>query len=179
MQSHEVNRLIFLDESGAHLSLDREYARIIGGERIHVPIPYTRGHRYTLMSAIGVESVKAAVYGEWSANGEIFSGFISQCLLPNLRQGDVVIMDNVSFHKVKGIQQMIESVGASLLYLPPYSPDLSPIENMWSKIKTYLRKYAPRTPRDFKKVIKKAFESVTQKDLKAWFKFCGYTVSEI
>ena len=86
-------------------------------------------------------------------------------------------MDNVSFHKVVGVKEAIEETGAILLYLPPYSPDLSPIENMWSKIKSSLRRLSPRTRGQFKRAIRIAFESVSKKDLVSWFKHCGYNIS--
>ena len=163
-----------MDESGAHLGFTREYARIIGGERIKFGVPYPRGHAYSLLSAVGLGNVKASLYGEWSVNGEIFLAFIEKCLVPNLKKGDIVIMDNVSFHKIAGATALIESVGATVKYLPPYSPDFSPIENMWSKLKSVLKKYAPRTPKAFNRAIRKAFESISADDLKGWFKHCGY-----
>lgn len=140
--------------------------------------PYPRGHFYTMISAIGLDKVRACLYGKWSANGEIFSTFIKKSLLPHLNEGDIVIMNNVSFHKVKSIRSLVESVGAELIYLPPYSPDLSPIENMWSKIKSIIKKYAPRTESEFKKTMTKAFKSITSKDLSGWFKHCGYRVNK-
>lgn len=152
----------------------RLYGRIIGGSRIRDGVPYARGHTYSLISAIGIEEVKASLYGEWAVNGDIFLTYIEKCLLPRLQTGDIVIMDNVNFHKHKIVQQLIEKVGARVKFLPAYSPDFSPIENMWSKIKSVLRKYAPRTERAFNKAIKIAFNSITQDDIRGWFKHCGY-----
>jgi len=121
--------------------------------------------------------VEAALYGEWSTNGEIFLEFVKNQLVPRLGNGKIVIMDNVSFHKIIGVKEAIEATGAQLFFLPPYSPDLSPIENMWSKIKAVLRKFAPRSRLQFKKAIRIAFESVSKKDLVGWFKHCGYNAS--
>jgi len=171
------SRLIFLDESGANLSFCRDYARILGGERIKMPKPHARGNYYSLIGAIGLDAVKAALYGKWATNGVTFLTFIRECLVPTLETGDIVLMDNVSFHKSVGVKEAIESVGATLVLLPPYSPDFSPIENMWSKIKSILRKLAPRTEKQFKKAVSVAFSSITKKDLAGWFKHCGYSVT--
>ena len=149
MAGKTSSRLIFLDESGANLSFCREYARICGGGRIKMPKPHARGNYYSLIGAIGLDEVKAAFYGKWSTNGPIFLTFVQDCLVPNLRPGDIVLMDNVSFHKAIEVEKAIQSAGAELKFLPPYSPDFSPIENMWSKIKSTLRKLAPRTERQF------------------------------
>jgi transposase len=168
--------LIFIDESGANLSFSREYARAFGGERIKCACPYPRGNKYTMIGAISTGGVEAAVYGEWSADGEIFLAFVKEQLVPHLSEGKVVIIDNVSFHKVVGVKEAIEETGASLFFLPPYSPDLSPIELMWSKIKSVLKKFAPRTKAQFKKVIRIAFKSVIKQDMISWFKHCGYSM---
>ena len=168
------SRLIFLDESGANLSLCREYARIRGGDRIKMPRPHARGNYYSLISAIGLDEIKAAIYGKWATNGMIFLIFILDNLVPSLSPGDIVIMDNVNFHKSVEVEKAIVSAGATLKFLPPYSPDFSPIENMWSKIKNILRKLAPRTEKQFRKAVTIAFQSVSKSDLKGWFQHCGY-----
>ena len=93
---------------------------------------------------------------------------------PKVIGGKIVLLDNVAFHKTLPIQEAIESVGAKIKFLPPYSPDFSLIENMWSKIRTVLRKFSPRTFNEFKKAIKKAFASVSKTDLLSWFRHCGY-----
>lgn len=172
------SRLIFLDESGANLSFCRDYARIVGGARIKLPKPHARGNYYSLISAIGLDRVKAALYRRWATNGEIFLTFIRHSLVPQLQVDDIVLMDNINFHKAPAVKEAIESVGARLLFLPPYSPDFSPIENMWSKIKSILRKVAPRTERQFKKAVAHAFKSITKNDLLGWFKHCGYQVTK-
>jgi transposase len=168
--------LIFIDESGANLCMIREYARIVGGERIKMPVPAGHGPKLSMISAISVDEVVTSMYGEWSTDGEIFMTFIEKCLVPKLSPGKTVILDNVPFHKNKRVKEAIEATGAKIKFLPPYSPDFSPIENMWSKVKSILRKFAPRTLGDFKRVIKKAFTSISQTDLIGWFKHCGYVV---
>lgn len=166
--------MVFLDESGANLSFCRDYARIVGGHRIKLAKPHPRGNYYSLLGAIGMDEVKAALYGQWATHGEIFVAFVRDHLAPKLKRGDIVLMDNVNFHKSEAVKQYIESTGARLWFLPPYSPDFSPIENMWSKIKSIIRKYAPRTESQFKAVMTIAFQAITQNDLVGWFKHCGY-----
>ena len=100
--------------------------------------------------------------------------FLEYSLGPNLKPNQTVILDNVSFHKVKGVKELIESTGARVLHLPPYSPDLSPIENMWSKIKSYLKKLAARCDETFKEAIKVAFTAIQKTDLFGWCTHCGY-----
>ena len=169
-----ISDLIFLDESGANLQMAPMYGRGYKQARVPYAVPFNRGSRLTLISAISFQKVEAALYGEWSANGEIFLGFIEQCLCPVLRKGQVVIMDNVAFHQVSGVKEAIEKVGARLVYLPPYSPELNPIEPMWGKLKNYLRKASARTLDKFKIVIKTAFENIQPTDLNHWFQHCGY-----
>ncbi|MBT7087554.1 IS630 family transposase [bacterium] len=166
--------MIFLDESGANLQMAPLYGRGYGGERVIKAVPFNRGSRFTMLSAISFTKVEAALYGEWAADGEIFLKFIEKCLCPVLQRRHIVIMDNVAFHKVCGVKEAIESKGAKLIYLPPYSPDLNPIEHMWSKIKTCLRKESARTLGKFASAIKVAFTNVNAVDLKNWYVHCGY-----
>jgi transposase len=174
MMHFDAKKLIFIDESGANLRMASSYARAEGGERIKMPVPCDRGPQISMIGAISTRKVEAALYGEWATNGEIFLTFIEESLLPQLKSGHVVIMDNVKFHLQASVASRIESRGAKVVFLPPYSPDFSPIENMWSKIKNTLRKLAPRTLREFKKSIRIAFEEISKTDLVNWFKHCGY-----
>ena len=113
---------------------------------------------------------------EGAVNGDIFRVFAEQVLAPTLREGDVVVMDNLPWHKVNGIEEAILSRGARLLYLPPYSPDLSPIEECWSKVKTWLRKMEARTADALYDAIEHAFKQITKSDLAGWFQHCGYAI---
>ena len=169
-----MQNLIFLDESGANLRMAPLFGRGHGGERVVAAVPFNRGNRLTMIGAVSFEKVEAALYGEWAANGEIFLNFIIKMLCPVLKSHHVVIMDNVSFHQVCGVKEAIESVGAKLIYLPPYSPDLNPIEQMWGKIKNCLRKESARTLNKFAKSIKVAFTSIQATDLENWYGHCGY-----
>ncbi len=154
----------------------RDYARNFNGERIKYGRPYPRGNKFSILSAISLRGVKASIYGKWSVDGDIFLTFIDKQLSPKLRQGDIVVLDNVNFHRMDKVKAIIESRGAKLMYLPAYSPDFSPIENMWSKIKAILKKHSPRTAGQFGKAIKIAFESISKKDIAGWFKHCGYKI---
>ena len=165
-----------MDECGANLAMVRNYGRIANGERLHCPTPYHRGSKYSIIGAINTKKIVASIYCENSVDGEIFTSFIKSCLVPFLEVRHKVIMDNVAFHKVKEAEELIKGTGAELIYLPPYSPDLSPIELMWSKIKSVLRKYAARTAESFQQAISTAFHSVNSSDLLGWFKHCGYRI---
>ena len=150
------------------------YGRSMSGERAVISKPNKYGNKITMISGISVEKIEASIYGKWSANSEIFTQFIIQCLCPVLKPRHVVIIDNVRFHKTPEVARLIHNTGAKLIYLPPYSPELNPIEEMWSKIKHILRKLSARTINKFKKAIKRAFNAVTKKDLIGWFKHAGY-----
>ncbi len=116
--------------------MTRLYGRIEGGGRIVLPRPYLRGRNHSILSAVSRKEIIAALYSEGSTDSELFLHFMEHYLQPKLKAGNQVIMDNIPFHKVKGVKQIIENCGANLVYLPPYSPDLSPIELMWSKVKS-------------------------------------------
>ena len=141
----EREHLVFLDESGVNLNMTRRYGRAVGKTRIYDYVPLKTPKNTTLLSSIRLENA-SMVHKELTGavNGETFLEYIRNALAPTLKVGDIVIMDNLSVHKVAGVRQAIEEKGASVLYLPPYSPDLNPIEMLWSKIKAFLRKRKAR-----------------------------------
>ncbi|MFN7097173.1 MAG: transposase [Gammaproteobacteria bacterium] len=165
-----------MDESGANLAMARNYGRIANGQRLHCPTPYHRGSKYSIISAISTEKIVASLYCENSIDGEIFSSFIENRLVSVLQTRHKVIMDNVAFHKVKEAEELIKATGAQLIFLPPCSSDLSPIELMWSKIKCVLRKFAARTAENFQRALSAAFHSVNSNDLLGWFEHGGYRI---
>lgn len=167
---------IFLDESGLHLGMSSLYGRAKSGQRVKSYEPFNKGSRVTMIAAIGLEEVIAASFGQWHVDGDIFLGFIEQCLAPALQPGQVVIMDNLSTHKVAGVREQIEATGARLVYLPPYSPDFNPIELFWSKVKHYIRKKAARNFKQLCAAISDAFKSITSSDLQGWFEHCQYCI---
>lgn len=172
----DKTRLIFIDESGTHLGMGRLYGRAKGAERIKSFTPFDKGKRITLIAALGAEEIKTGLFGHWYIDGVLFLEFIAHCLVPVLKAGDIIIMDNLSAHKVVGVKEAIESVNAQLIYLPPYSPDLSPIELCWSKIKNHLRKKAARDYESLQLAICEAFKTVTASDIENWFAHCGYYI---
>jgi transposase len=174
MQVINAKDLVFIDESGANLKMYQSYARALGGERVKMPSPFNPGKRFSLIGAICHERILAAMYGEWSTNTDIFIEFLDNYLCPELKPTHKVVLDNVAFHKGELVKNKIEATGAELIFLPPYSPEFSPIENMWSKIKTSLRKFSARTVEEFHQAVSFAFKEIKNLDLVSWFKHCGY-----
>jgi len=177
LQSIDTKDLIVLDESGCYLGMNLPYARAIGGARVKMPQSFVRGTKISMIGAVSIDKVEAAIYGEWNTDSEIFNAYIEQKLVPILSAGKVVIMDNVRFHCSEKVKNLIEGAGARVLFLPPYTPELSPIEPMWGKVKQVLKKYSPKNIKEFAKYIKVAFESITSDNLIGWFNHCGYTLN--
>lgn len=159
--------------------MTRLYGRAARGERVVGSAPHNYGPNVTLVGSLGLEGVSAAMSFEGAMNGAVFRVFIEKVLGPTLSAGDVVVMDNLSAHKVRGIREAIESRGAELLYLPPYSPDFSPIEQCFSKVKTWLRKAKARTVEALDEAIDDALAQVTSSDARGWFQHCDYSVHPI
>lgn len=165
---------VFIDESGVNTNLSRRYARSLQGSRAHDAIPLNRGKATTIVSSIRLDGTTVPLLMDGAMNGAKFKDYVENHLVPHLRKGDVVVMDNLPCHKVAGIREAIESVGAHLSYLPPYSPDLNPIEEMWSKIKAYLRKVKARSQDRLLPEILNAFRLVRPDDIQGWFRHSGY-----
>jgi transposase len=172
----EVNlrRFVFLDESGAKTNMTRLYGRSFDGERLVDSTPQGHWCTTTLISAIRSDGAMAAVTVEGATDADVFATYVQQVLVPGLRTGDIVVMDNLAPHKVPGIIEAIETAGAQVWFLPPYSPDLNPIEKMWAKIKAFLRKVKARTEKALNEAITAAFATITESDAINWFKSCGY-----
>ena len=173
----DPSKFIFLDETGMHLNMTTDYARALMGQRIAMPKPFIRGNKITFIGALSLEGIEAAIYGEWSANGSILYQFLEKSLVPKLSGAHTVFMDNVSFHTSECIETLIQSTGAKLVLLPPYSPDFNPIEMMWSKIKDILKKLEPRTMKQYERAIKNAVNEVTQSNIAGWFSHSGYLLT--
>ena len=169
-----LDSLVFLDESGANIAMARTYARAPTGERAHGSKPFRWGENITMLGAIGLRGFVGMMTVNGGTTGNVFRAYVDQVLVPNLRTGDVVILDNLGAHKVQGVQEAIESVGAGVLYLPPYSPDFNPIEQCWSKLKTALRTAAARSRDAVEKALVEAMGTVTRADIRNWFAHCGY-----
>jgi transposase len=169
--------LIFIDETGSNIAMCRQYARSPKGERIHDTRPSKRKGNVTIIGALSISGIVAAMTINGSADGAVFLAYTTEILVPQLRPGNVVVMDNINIHKVAGIKQAIESVGARLINLPEYSPDLNPIEECWSKVKAILRTVAARTLETLEQAITQALASVTEKDAIGWFTHAGYCIA--
>ncbi len=172
----KLSDLVFIDEAGVNLAMSRRYARSLKGTRAYGERPGERGKNVTMIGGISLQGFVASLTFQGGTNGIAFQTYITEVLVPNLWEGACVVMDNFSSHKVDGIREAIEAVGARLVYLPPYSPDFNPIENCWSKVKEFLRTQAARTYEALDQAITEAFNSVTTKDLIGWFSHCCYYV---
>jgi len=150
--------------------MTRLYARSTGGARIHEAAPDGRWKILTILGAISTRGMIATMTVEAATDREIFLAYLDEVLLPKLRPGDVVVMDNLSSHKVNGVRERIEAAGAQLLYLPPYSPDLNPIEKAWAKLKQLLRAAKARTKEALDQAIAELLPLLTADDAKAWFR---------
>jgi transposase len=168
--------LIFIDESGANLGMVSDYARAEGGARAKAAKPFDIGEKFSIIGAISSTGIVGMMYIESATDGNAFETFIAKCLIPNLERGKFVIMDNVGFHKQEEIRILIEKAGSRVVFLPPYSPDLSPIEQMWSKVKYWLKKIMPRTKSKFHDALAEALASLNQEDFEEWFSECGYAI---
>lgn len=146
-----------------------DYARAEGGNRAKSPKPFDVGEKFSIIGAVSLSGIVGMMYIESSVDGDAFVTYIEKFLIPKLRKGNFVILDNVRFHKKAEIKELIENVGAKVVFLPPYSPDLSPIEKMWSKLK-------PRTNADFHAALSEALFSVNEEDFEEWFEECGYAI---
>jgi transposase len=154
-------RLVFIDESGVNTGMTGRYGRAAKNRRARDSAPVNHGKPTTVISSVRLDGSTVPPVIPGTMNGEIFKNYISEHLAATLRPGDIVIMDNLSSHKVKGIQEAVETAGAALLYIPPYSPDLNPIEEMWSKLKAYLRKVKARTSENLLAAITDGFKTIT------------------
>jgi transposase len=173
----ESGHYIFLDEMGSNLSLTRRYGRAAPGERVRDQVPGDRGGNLSTIGAIGLDGIRTGLSVPGAIDGETMLFFVEELLVPTLTRGDIVLMDNASIHKLDDIEDAIEAAGAGLLFLPPYSPDLNPIEHAWSKVKARLRALKPRTPPALLDALVTAFAAITPQDLQGWFRHCGYQIA--
>jgi len=171
-----VKRLKFLDESGTHLGLTRLCARAAPGQRIVEATPGYSGPHYTVVATLGWKEVTAPWILEGAMDRVAFEAYVRSQLLPTLRRGDIVVMDNLSAHTGETIRQLIEARGARLQFLPPYSSDFNPIELCWSKIKTALRAAKARTFEALVEALSQALRSISLTDIQDWFAHCGYAL---
>lgn len=159
--------------------MTRAWGRALKGQRIHEATPQGRWKVLTTLGAMSLRGMEAVMTVESATDGEIFLTYLEQVLCPKLTHGAVVIMDNLSAHKVAGIRELIEGHGARLLYLPPYSPDLNPIEKAWFKFKQSLRSAKARTQQALDLAITEALKTISTDNAVAWFRHCGYGIHQL
>lgn len=169
-----MEHLKFIDESGAHLGFTRLCGRAAPGERVVEATSGYSGTHYTVIAALGLHAVTATWVLEEAMTREAFDVYVAQVLAPTLVAGDVLFLDNLNVHKSEFARQQIEARGARLEFLPPYSPDLNPIEKCWAKIKTVLRRLKARTFEELVEALNAAFQTITPEDAQAWFAHSGY-----
>ena len=168
--------MIFLDESGAKTNLTRLRGRAPRGQRVHGRRPQGHWQTTTMISSIRLDGSTACLALEGATDTESFRTYVQALLLPTLRPGDIVIMDNLSPHKSDPTLALITQVEAEVMFLPAYSPDFNPIEMMWSKLKNFLRGAEARTQAELITAIGKALAKITPRDAMNWFAHCGYSI---
>lgn len=170
----DPERLVFIDECGTSTKMARLYGRVARGERCRAPVPHGHWKTTTFVGALRLSGVTAPMTLDGAMTGAAFLAYVEQALVPCLRPGDIVVMDNLPAHKPPSIRQAIETAGAELRFLPPYSPDFNPIEMAFSKIKALLRKAAARTVTSLWDAIRDAIDAVTPDDCRGFFTAAGY-----
>jgi transposase len=170
----DPERLVFVDEMGLKTNLTRLRGWAEGGQRLVEAVPGGRWTTQTLVHAVGLEGTRAAMVLDGPVNGLTFAGFCEHFLAPVLLPGDLVVLDNLSSHKSRAAEAVVEAAGAKLVYLPPYSPDLNPIENLFAKIKQLIRGLRPRNWGEIIEAARKALLRITFDDIENAFLHCGY-----
>ncbi len=172
----DAGRLVFADESGANTAMTRSRGRAPVGERAPGAVPHGHWKQLTMLGALRLEGPVAEATIESGTDADVFRLFVTRALAPALRRGDVVVWDNLPSHAAADVSDVLQARGATLLPLPPYSPDLSPIEPAWSKVKQALRAAEARDAALLAHAAGVAFASITSSDTRGWFGKCGYCV---
>lgn len=170
----DPERLVFVDETGASTKMTRRYGRAPRGERCRAPVPHGHWKTTTFTAGLRLNGITAPLVLDGPMTGGAFLAYVEQMLVPRLDAGDIVVMDNLPAHKVGGVRAAIEAAGATLLYLPPYSPDLNPIEMMFAKLKALLRGTAARTIPALWQAIAAALDRFTPSECRNYFIAAGY-----
>lgn len=174
MPNLDPAHLVFLDETWTKTNMTRLRGRAPVGQRLVSRTPHGHWMTSTFLAALRVDELTAPVVFEGALNGEIFLVYVRDHLVPTLKPGDIVVMDNLSSHKVKGVREIIEAAGARVEYLPPYSPDFNPIEQVFAKLKSLLRKYGERTIEALWTRIGKLIPAFAPEECGNYLKHCGY-----
>jgi transposase len=168
--------LVFLDECGVTTALTRHYARARRGERAMGSVPHGHWKVLTVLGAISISGVVAAMTVDAATDSDVFRTYVAEGLAPALRPGQVVVLDNLPAHKAPGVREALAAVGCRLLYLPPYAPDLNPIEMAWAKVKGWLRSAGLRTVAELERGVGAALDTITAQDARGFVRHCGYTL---
>jgi transposase len=167
-------RLVFIDETWAKTNMTRTYGRAARGQRLVAKVPHGRWRTLTFLAALRCDRIDAPCVIDGPINGESFLAYIEQVLVPTLGPGDIVIIDNLGSHKGKAVRRAIRTAGAKLFFLPPYSPDLNPIEQAIAKLKAHLRKLASRSPQRLTAALRDGLQQVTPAQCAAFLRHAGY-----
>ena len=173
----DLQRLVFVDECSTNIALSRLYARAPRGERAYGEAPRNWGKNVTLIASMSTEGIGAAMSVEGATDAYAFETYVQHFLVPSLKAGQVVVMDNLQVHKSRRVEDLIEGAGAKILFLPPYWPDFSPIEEAFSKVKGILRRIGARTREALIEATGWALDAVSRRDAVGWFGHCGYGVT--
>lgn len=172
----DPSKLVFVDESGFHLAMTPSYARAPKGQRAYGQVPRNRGENTSLLAALSLNGLQALMTLQGSVDGIAFETYVEQMLLPTLTPGQVVVLDNHRIHKGDNVAGLLASRDCSRLFLPPYSPDLSPIEEALSKIKTFVKKCQARARDALDQALAAALKTITLQDILGWFGHAGYNL---
>lgn len=172
----DVARFHFLDETGLRLDQCRRYARATGGRRVGQAVPRNRGRSLTLIGALSVRGLHGLQLLSGPLNQRSFGLYIARILAPQRRRGAVLVLDNLRVHHLTGLREWLGKRGVEVLFLPPYSPAFSPVEQAWSKLKTKLRAAQARTEQALKAALQEAIDWISSQDARHWFGHCGYHV---
>ena len=176
MPGLDIDKLVFFDEIGVNTKMVRLHGRCPQSQRLIDFAPAGHYSNSTLMSGMRLDGVVAPMLLDGPVNGETFAGYVEQCLAPALEPGDILIIDNLPAHKSARVTAAVDGAGCMLVYLPPYSPDFNPIENMWSKVKEALRAAAQRTAEALGDAVARALATVESNDCRGFFSNCGYAI---
>jgi transposase len=179
VQTLETHQLVFLDECGVNTRMHRRYSRAPKGQRAVGVVPKNWKTNTTILGALSPQGVQAVMSLEGATDRLAFEAFIEQVLLPTLKPGQVVVLDNLSAHKSRKAQQLVEDAGCSWLFLPSYSPDFNPIEMLWSKFKSDLRREAPRSQDHLNDLIWPLLKTATPSHANNWFRKAGYPLKPL
>ena len=173
----DIRHLVFIDETWATTNMTRRYGRSSRGSRLVAKVPHGHWKTTTFIGALRHDRLTAPTVIDGAINGPLFLAYVQQQLVPTLQPGDIVVMDNLGSHKVAGVRQAIERVGARVVYLPPYSPDFNPIEMVFAKLKHLLRKAAPRSVDALWNLLGQLLDAFPPDECERYLRHCGYAAT--